>query len=157
EDGTVPVGGRGFVQAEYLLWWMSPLDIPVLATTNTQGGRGFLGEPGTVALLGPGEFINSFRQGFRVRAGWWFGPPLSCGIDGSFFSLGRKPADTVLTSDQFGIITRPVFSPNPVPGGGVIGQTGEAVTVPNILTGSLSAHAESVLWGFDANVRKCLF
>ena len=111
----------------------------------------------TRLLFGPGSLGNTFRPGFRVRGGAWFDDCGTCGIDGSFFFLGRKTADAVFTSEQFGIVTRPIFSPNPLPGGGIIGQTGEAVTVPNILTGSLSAHAESVLWGFDANVRKCLF
>jgi hypothetical protein len=148
---------RGFVQAEYLLWWMSGLDIPILGTTNTRGGFGFLGEPGTVPILGPGEFIDSFRHGFRARAGLWLDDCGSRGLDAGFFFLGRRTEETVLTSAALPIITRPIFSPNPnVPGGVIIGQTGEAVTVPGILTGSLSVAAESVLWGFDVNFRKCL-
>ncbi|MBA4186891.1 MAG: hypothetical protein C0467_02615 [Planctomycetaceae bacterium] len=145
---------RGFVQGEYLMWWATPLNIPVLGTTNTLGGAGFIGEPGTVPIIGPGEFISPFRNGFRVRAGTWLGN--GCGIDGSFFFLGNKTAEVTRTSNEFPTITRPVFSPNPVPGGGVVGNTGEAVTVPGVLTGSLSARAESVIFGFDANIRKCL-
>ena len=155
-EGYYGIRDRGFVQAEYLLWWATPLNMPLLGTTNTQGGFGFVGEPGTAPILGPGQIISPFRNGLRVRAGTWLGEGSGCGIDGSFFYLANKSNDIVLTSDQFPIITRPVFSPNPRPGGGVIGNTGEAVTVPNILTGSLSAHAESVIYGFDANIRKCL-
>ncbi len=156
-NGYYGVRNRGFVQAEYLLWWASPLNIPLLGTTNTQGGFGFVGEPGTAPILGPGQIISPFRNGIRMRAGTWLGECNNCGIDGSFFYLAKKSNDIVLTSDQFPIITRPVFSPNPKPGGGIIGNTGEAVTVPGILTGSLSAHAESVIFGFDANIRKCLY
>jgi hypothetical protein len=145
---------RGFVQAEYLMWWATPLQIPLLGTTNTAGGLGFVGEPGTQQILGPGQIIGPFRNGVRVRGGTWLGA--GCGIDGSFFYLPQKSTEIVRTSDQFPIITRPVFSPNPAPGGGVIGNTGEAVTVPGVLTGSLSARAESVIYGFDANLRKCL-
>ncbi|MCE9565024.1 MAG: BBP7 family outer membrane beta-barrel protein [Planctomycetes bacterium] len=154
--GYYGTNNRGFVQAEYLLWWASPLNIPLLGTTNTQGGFGFLGEPGTAPIIGPGQIISPFRNGFRVRAGTWLGEGSGCGIDGSFFYLAKKTNDIAFTSDQFGIITRPVFSPNPLPGGGVIGNTGEAVTVPGILTGGLTVHAESVIYGFDANIRKCL-
>jgi hypothetical protein len=146
---------RGYVQGEFLLWWADSLDIPVLGTTNTAGGLGFLGEPGTVPILGPGEYVGSFRQGFRGRAGLWLDDHGSFGIDGSFFFLARRTTETVLTSSVFPIITRPIFSPNPQ-GGIPIGQTGEAVAVPGILTGSLSARADSVLWGFDANIRRCL-
>ncbi|MBA4063740.1 MAG: hypothetical protein C0501_08515 [Isosphaera sp.] len=157
-DKAGPADGppRGYVSAEYLLWWMRDLNVPVLGTTNTAGGLGFLGEPGTAPVLGPGEFLGSFRQGFRVRGGYWFGEHGSCAVDAGYFFLGRRTADTVLTSDRFPTITRPVFSPNPAPGGGVIGETGEAVTIPGLLTGSLSARAESELWGADVNLRKCL-
>ncbi len=155
EDRTE--GTRGFIQGEYLLWWMSPLKIPVLGTTNPDPNSfGFLGEPGTVPILGPGTFIGSTRQGFRVRGGLWLDDCGSCGIDGSVFFLGRRTADAVFSSSQFGIITRPIFSPNIQPGIGLVGETGQAVTVPNVLTGSLSAHAESALWGADANVRHCI-
>jgi hypothetical protein len=146
---------RGYIQGEFLLWWAKSLDIPILGTTNNAGGFGFLNEPGTSPILGPGTFVGSFRQGFRGRAGLWFDDSGSCGIDGSFFFLARRTADTTLASSAFPIITRPIFSPN-LQGGIPIGQTGEAVAVPGILTGSLSAHAESLLWGFDANIRKAL-
>ena len=147
---------RGFVQGEYLLWWANNFNVPILGTTNTQGGFGFLGEPGSAAILGPGPIIGSLRQGFRTRAGLWLDDCGSCAIDGSFFFLGRRTADLVRNSGEFPIITRPIFSPN-VQNGVPIGETGQAVAVPGVLAGSLSAHAESVIWGFDANIRKCLF
>jgi hypothetical protein len=150
-------GTRGFVQAEYLLWWMPGMRIPVLGTTSTDPNRlGFLGDPTTRLLLGPGDFIDSTRHGVRVRGGLWLDDCGSCAIDGSVFVLGRRTADAVFSSSQFAVITRPIFSPNIQPGVGVIGETGEAVTVPNVLTGSLSVHAESFLWGADLNVRHCL-
>jgi hypothetical protein len=152
-----PISERGFVDGEFLLWWAKGLNIPVLGTTSTNGGNGFLGQPGTVPILGPGTFIGSFRQGVRLRAGTWFDDCASCGIDGSFFLLGNKTANALFTSDVFPTITRPIFSPNPFPGTGtVIGETGEAVAVPGVLAGSLSAHADSLLYGFDANFRSCL-
>lgn len=160
DGGEQTVVDRGFVEAEYLLWWMSGLDIPILATTNPDPNRfGFLGEPGTVSLLGPGTFLGSVRQGVRVRGGFWFDPCGTCGIDGSIFALGRRTAEATFTSGQFPVITRPVFSPNPRPNqpGVVVGQVGEAVTVPGILQGSLTVQADSFLWGADANLKKCLF
>jgi hypothetical protein len=146
-----------YLQAEYLLWWMSPLNIPILATTNPDPNRfGYLNEPGTVPIVGPGALIGPFRDGLRVRAGLW-DASRSCALDGSFFFLGRRTASVVVDSQQFPIITRPVFSPNPRPGnGGVIGETGEAVAVPNILRGQFRVDASSLLWGMDANLRCCL-
>ena len=52
-----PNPGRGYVQAEYLLWWMSNLNVPVLATTNNLGGFGFLGETGTSVFTRLSSFI----------------------------------------------------------------------------------------------------
>lgn len=146
-----------YVQAEYLLWWVSPLNIPVLATTNPDPSRfGYLNEPGTVPIVGPGALIGPFRDGLRVRTGLW-DAARSCALDGSFFFLGRRTASMVVDSQQFPIITRPVFSPNPRPGNsGVIGETGEAVAVPNILRGQFRVDASSLLWGMDANLRCCL-
>lgn len=155
-----PALERGFLQAEYLLWWMSGLDIPILATTNPNPGAfGFLGEPGTVSILGPGTLLGSTRQGFRVRGGLWLTENRSYGVDGSFFLLGRRSTEVTFTSDQFPLITRPVFSPNTRPNqpNVVIGQVGEAVAVPGILLGSLTVEATSLLWGADANLRSCLF
>jgi len=152
-----PLSGWSFLQVEYWLAWMTGLNIPVLGTTNTRGGFGFLGEPGTLAILGPGEFIPTDRSGFRIRGGTQLGCSGKWGLEGSFFFLGRRTAEVELTSDRYPIITRPVFSPNPRTDGTTIGETGEAVTVPGILVGGLSARAESLLWGFDANLRCCLF
>lgn len=151
---------RGFVQTENLLWWMSGLDIPILATTNPNPGSfGFLGEPGTVSILGPGTFLGSSRQGFRVRGGLWLNEGGALGVDGSVFVLGRRSAEVTFNSDRFPLITRPVFSPNIRPNqpNEVIGQVGEAVAVPGILRGSLTVEATSLLWGADANLRKCIY
>lgn len=146
-----------YVQTEYLLWWMSPLNIPVLATTNPDPNRfGYLNEPGTVPIVGPGRLIDPFRDGLRLRAGLWDASH-SCAVEGSFFFLGRESASIIVDSQQFPIITRPVFSPNPRPNnGGIIGETGEAVAVPNILRGQFRVDGTSLLWGMDANLRCCL-
>lgn len=150
-------GSGGFLQGEYLLWWMPGMRTPVLATTSLDpNGLGFLGQPGTAPLLGEGDIIGTNRHGFRVRGGLWLDDCGSCGIDGSLFVLGRRTVDAAFSASQFGIITRPIFSPNIIPGSGVVGETGEAVTVPNVLSGGLSAHAESFLWGADLNIRHCL-
>ena len=80
--GDREAGSGGFIQGEYLLWWMPGLRIPVLATTSTvPGGNGFIGQPGTVPILGPGDIIGSTRQGIRLRGGLWLDDCGSCGID----------------------------------------------------------------------------
>ena len=135
-----------------------PGPTPILATTNANPNlNGFFGEPGTTSLFGPGSFVGSTRSGFRVRGGAWLNDCGSCGIDGSFFFLGKRSDSAVLSPDAFPLITRPVFVPNVNPGtGAVIGENGEFVALPGTLRGSLSVQGDSQLWGADVNLRKSL-
>lgn len=158
-DDPLAFANRGFVRAEYLLWWMPGYPVPVLATTNSNPNlTGYFGEPGTTAILGPGALVGSTRSGFRVRAGLWLNEGHSWGVDAGFFTLGNLSETAVRDSAQFPTITRPFFSPNVMPGStAVIGEFGESVALPGILRGTLTARGESELWGADVNLRKCLF
>ncbi|MBM3980259.1 MAG: hypothetical protein FJ304_08235 [Planctomycetes bacterium] len=142
---------RLFVRGEYLLWWLPGFATPVLATTNADPARnGYLGEPGTTAIVGPGPFIESTRAGSRLRAGF-------DNIEAGFFFLGTRSATAVVDSDRFPTITRPVFVPNVVPATGQpLGENGEAVALPGVLRGTLTATGDSRLWGADLALRRCL-
>ncbi|MBN9121194.1 MAG: BBP7 family outer membrane beta-barrel protein, partial [Planctomycetes bacterium] len=156
DDGSLT--NRFFVRGEYLLWWVPGFPVPVLGTSNANTAlNGYFGEPGTTAILGPGPLLDSTRSGFRIRAGAWLDDGHSCGIDGSFFFLGNLSDTRARTPDQFPLITRPIFAPNTLPGAAApLGEFGEAVAVPGILNGTLSARSDSRLWGADVNLRKCL-
>ena len=150
---------RFFVRGEYLLWWMPGFPVPVLGTTNPDPtASGFFGEPGTRTILGPGSLLDSTRSGFRIRAGAWLNEGHSFGIDAGFFFLGNLSDSESRGAAQFPVITRPVFAPNNFPGTNtLIGEFGEAVAVPGILNGTLSAQSDSRMWGADVNLRCCLF
>ncbi len=61
------LANRFSVRGEYLQWWVPGFATPVLATTNANTDlNGYLGEPGTASLLGPGPIIDSSRSGFRA-------------------------------------------------------------------------------------------
>lgn len=156
-----PATDRYFVQAEYLMWWVRRGDIPVLASTAPEptgpgGNFGFLGRPGTAVLLGPGPFGDSFRSGFRVRAGAWLDDCAGCGIDGSFFFLGRRTDTFAVNSGLFPVIARPFFAPNVAPETGqVIGEFAQVVAGGGT-TGSLLVEQTSQLWGADVNLRGCV-
>lgn len=152
-------------QAEYLLWWMTAAQYPALATTTSApgavpslaAGNGFLGDPTTSVLLGDGTIGGRQRQGLRLRAGWWFDDCGTCGIDASYFVLGRKTDTFSYTSDASGspVITRPFFAPNVNPiTGQIIGETGEIVAFPNFSAGTLTVQTASSLWGADLNFRR---
>ncbi len=156
-DGALT--NRFFVRGEYLLWWLPGYPVPVLATTNANTAlNGFLGEPGTTAIVGPGALVGSTRSGFRLRAGAWIDEEHSCGIDAGFFFLGKRSETVVRDSGPFPLITRPIFAPNTVPGTNTpVGEFGELVAAPGVLRGTLTAQGDSRLWGADVNLRACLF
>lgn len=151
EEAVGPATDRAFVQVEYLLWRVNRDSIPVLGTTSIDGGEGYLGQPGTVPIVGPGEYGPTTRNGIRARAGAWINECGTCGIDGSVFVLGKQSNDTIISPAQFPIITRPIFVPND---GGF--AFGEIVSRPNISVGTLTVQDESFLWGADVNFRKAI-
>jgi hypothetical protein len=144
------------VRGEYLLWWMPGFPTPVLGTTNANTNlNGYLGEPGTASLLGPGSLIDSTRHGLRLRAGYWLDDCGSCGFDIGGFFLGKRDFTATFGSDVNPLITRPVFVPNLIPNTNQpLGENGEAVAVPGILRGALTIRADSSLWGLDVNAHK---
>lgn len=149
-DGTALATNRFYARGEFLMWWVRPGQIPALATTSVSGGLGFLGDPGTRTLIGPGSFGDPLRLGMRVRAGYWFNDCGTCGIDGSFFFLGRQTTSQAVDAGTFPTITRPIFAPN------FPGEFGEVVALPGFARGSLAVNATSSLWGFDANLTHAL-
>lgn len=144
---------RFYVQTEYLFWAINKPQIPVLATTASNQLAGFVGQPGTTELLGPGSFGPQWLNGFRVRAGGWFGDAdcCGCGVDGSFFFLGRGNSQRSFSSAQYPTILRPIFAPN------FNAEFGELVAFPGLATGTLDVRQTSSLWGADVNLTKGLY
>ncbi len=149
-DVSEPAADRLFFQAEYLMWWMRSQSIPPLATTSAPGGFGFLGDPRTRLLLAPGDFGDDLRHGMRVRGGYWFNECGTCGIDASYFFLGRQTTSASFDSGVTPIITRPFFAPN------LNAEFGEIVAFPGLSEGRLDIQGTNSLWGFDANLRHAL-
>lgn len=141
---------RYFVQTEYLLWWMRAGNVPVLASTGASQSFGYLGQPGTQTLLGPGTFGTTARNGFRIRGGTWCDDCLSQGIDGSVFFLGRQSSRFQIDSNRFPTIARPIFAPN------FNQEFAELVAFTGLSTGTLLVETSSALWGADLNYRQSL-
>jgi hypothetical protein len=135
------LGGMSFsLRGEFLYWWSSPLNTPVLATTAPAnvpvGEAGVLGEPGTSALLGT-ELSDDIRPGGRFTGNFWFDPTQCRGIEASFTFLPGRDTEFVVTSDRLPVIARPFFNV----------ETGlpdaQLVAYPGQLTGSLAIDAST--------------
>jgi hypothetical protein len=136
------------VSGEYLLWWVNNGNIPVLATTANNRMFGYIGDPSTTLLLGPGSFGNDDpRSGLRLRGDGVISDGLAW--DAGFFFLGSQSNSVSFNSNQFPTIARPFFAPN-------FGREfAELVAFPGLSTGVLTVGQESFVWGLDANIRCC--
>jgi hypothetical protein len=142
------IGESLFIQAEMLLWWARQGRIPALATTSTSDtGTGFLGDPNTRTILGPGQFGPDFQTGFRVRVGGWLDSCGNQGFDASYFFLGRGRQTETFDSNRFPTIVRPIFAPNSN------SEFGEVVARPGFSAGRLVVDQDSLLWGADVNYK----
>jgi len=139
-----------FFDAEYLLMWQVPSRIPLLATTADKPQFGFLGQPGTTKLLGPGRFGESQRNGLRLRGGSWFSSEEQFGVEASYTTFSRTTDRVRFDSQQFPTIARPIYVPN------IGGEFAELVAFPGLSHGNLTVAQTSDLWGAEFNLRSRL-
>ena len=104
-------GGRVWVDAEYLLWWMRGAHLPPLVTTSPAGTAaaqaGVLGAPGTSVLFGGSSVNEDLRSGVRLGAGAWLDEAGTLGVEASFFALESKATRFLAASDGSTILARP--------------------------------------------------
>ena len=139
-----------FFDAEYLLMWQDSSRIPLLATTANKPEFGFLGQPGTTKLLGPGRFGESQRNGLRLRGGSWFSSEELFGVEASYTTFSKTTDRVRFDSQQFPTIARPIYVPN------IGGEFAELVAFPGLSYGNLTVVQTSDLWGAEFNVRSRL-
>jgi hypothetical protein len=132
-------GDRGWVEAEYLLWWMHGQSLPALATTSPAGTAssqaGVLGAPGTSVIFGDFSANTAARTGGRITAGTWIGDGELFGVEAYFFMLETKNKTFAANSNGTPIIARPFTDAN----SGLPASL--RVAFPNEFSGSLSAEA----------------
>jgi hypothetical protein len=143
--GPAPCGppGNCWVSVEYLLWWIKNDNLPPLVTTGpAQFPVGFLGQPGTVILLGNSSLDHGDFSGARVTAGTWLDCNHTCGVEVSGFFLGKR---TVREDFNNSVLARPFFNVNQ----GI--PFSEFAAFPGISTGRISFTSPSELNGAEAN------
>ena len=139
---------RFWVRADYLMWWLSGVQLPPLVTgspPNTpQSQAGVLGEPGTTILFGDSPAGDRMRSGIRVRMGVALGGCRGWALEGDYFTVGQQSAgyDSGPRADT-PIISRPFFdllprddAGQPIPGAAPR-YAAELVSYPGILIGKV--------------------
>lgn len=135
------------------MWWARKMQAPPLVTTGFQPAPGthpgVLGFPGTSVTFGGPIDFGTFSGG-RFNAGIWLDDCQCCGLEGTFFFLGRQRVTYLAGSDQNPFIGRPFFD--------ILNQREAAEVVStqaganiNPQSGQVTANASSRLWGAEAN------
>jgi hypothetical protein len=104
---TAQAGGGFWIGAEFLYWSTKGDRLPALVTG---GGTGVIGAPGTSILFGNATVGDDWRPGGRLRAGYWFDPGRTMGIEGHFFGLADTSTDFRASSTGATVLARPFIS-----------------------------------------------
>lgn len=147
-DGSM----RTWLDADYLLWWLSPAPAgPALLTTGpltnpTSLGSGIIGAPGTEVIGGNNNLNAGPYSGFRIGGGW-----INCantfGAEANFFYLSQQGVGDSFSSDSNGnpLLARPVIDAR------TGNETVLFVSAPHAFSGSFVDTSSTSLFGFDAN------
>jgi hypothetical protein len=148
------------VSAEYLLWNIKNQQIPALVTTSPNGTPQALAgvlPQATTLFPSEGSLWDGLRSGARLTMGMWFTEDQCLGIESSSFFLGQNSNDFIYSSTGTPILARPftnvptsLLAPLP-------GQLSELVAYPGVLSGSVSVHTSSQLYGTELNLRSNLW
>jgi len=145
-----PYRGRMFIRGEYLGWQMDPMDTPPLVTTNPTGTpqnqSGFIGGTDTSTLFG-GELNDSYRNGFRVRGGWYVDPSRFWAIGGDYYELLGNGDSFSASSDGSRILARPFYD---IVGGR---ETAQFTSFPALVRGDITVDSNTKLRSFGINVQ----
>ena len=143
-------GGGFWIRADYLMWWTQDDQIPTLVTSSPQGTPigdvGVLGLPTTDELF-TGPISGDFRNGGRLRFGWW-DDQRQCGIAGSFWGTENLRDGQGWSSAGDPAYARPFTNVDPL----VRGQDAELVSFENTLAGSVHVGTSSEVFGGDLGI-----
>jgi hypothetical protein len=137
-----PAASALWIEADYLLWTVKGDKLPALVST------GNLGAPGAAVLFGDAAVNDRWRSGGQIKAGYWFDPLHSWGIEGSFFGLQDVSTGFNASSNGSSVLARPFF--NVLTGA----QDTAIVASPGLGSGQIAISETSRLWGAGFAFRK---
>jgi hypothetical protein len=141
-----------WAEIDALAWTVKGDHPPPLVTTSPAGTplaqTGVLGLPTTTVLFGDSAVNGGWRSGGRLRAGYWFDPQHSKGIEVSFFDLQGASTGFATDSNAHAVLAQPFF--NALSNA----QDSALVAVPGFLTGSIAVNETSRLLGAGALYRQ---
>ena len=143
-------GNRFYASTEYLLWWVRGSNTPPLVTRGSVSDTtpGALGLPGTTVLFGGHGVEDNPFSGGRFMVGYWLNDGHDLGIEAGGFFLGQGSRNFAAQSFGNPVLARPILDANT----GL--ESTELVAGPGVLAGRVTVHADTTLWGYEANLRR---
>jgi hypothetical protein len=142
---------RGWVSADYLLWWIRNTRLPPLFTVGSPADAipGAIGQPHT-AVLSPASVDNHDRTSARFGAGYWLNDCHTYGFEVGAFFLASRDVHFGADSGPDGrpLIALPFLTPPPASR-----EAALPASFPDVLRGGVSATLANRLWGYEANGR----
>lgn len=139
--------GRFYGRAEYLLWWTkdAPNQVPLVT-------KGFVGTPGTDALLGGTDVDFGARHGARLTLGYWLTDDRAWGLEASGFYLPSvSERRTVSSPGPDGADLRVPFF-NALTGHESSSPLSASNPTDGFFAGTATQRVTSRLWGAEGNV-----
>lgn len=138
-----------FGSVEYLRWFLSRRNIPVLLTQGdpTDPVPGGLRQPGTLILLDQEIRGHDSINGARVSGGIWLAPTIA--LQGSFFGVYDPTIARVFSADASSnslVLARPFFNVNTQQ------EDSLPLSFPNFLSGNIVFSWVRHFYGGEANV-----
>jgi hypothetical protein len=149
---AAPAANLFWAEFDVLAWTVKGDRLPPLVTTSPVGTplvqAGVLGLPTTSVLFGDSSVNGAWRAGGRLRAGYWFDPSRSRGVEASVFGLGDVSTGFAANSTATPIIARPFFN-------ALLGaQDASFVAFPGLATGNIAINETSRFYGAGALYRQ---
>jgi putative beta barrel porin BBP7 len=149
---AVPAANLFWADVDLLAWTVKGDRLPPLVTTSPVGTpfaqTGVLGLPTTSVLFGDSSVNGAWRAGGRLRAGYWFDPSRSRGIEASVFGLGDVSTGFNANSATTPIIARPFFNAF------LNVQDASIVALPGLTSGNIAINETSRFYGAGALYRQ---
>jgi hypothetical protein len=144
--GGAARGPKGWLGAEYLLYWTKDLGLPVaIANVGPASGTAAIGTAGTRLLYGNTTLDYKDLSGVRVVGGWWLTNNEALGIEGNIFILPEKSSrtPTFTGAADAPTLARPFFDT-------ALGrESSRVVSRPGFFTGGVRVDGTQELWGAE--------
>lgn len=140
--------GRLVLGAEYLMWWVRAQATPPLLTTSSPAFNGIIGQGDTQVLYGNQAATNTFHNGARFSAAYWFNDLWA--LDGNVWFLATNSGGYSADSSQYPVLARPFVSAN------TGANFAQLIASPNLSTGAAVINNQTSLWGNEINLRRAV-